>query len=129
MEINFESVKIGKQEIIVSQNDTAAHYGSGLIEVFATPAMVGLMENTAQLSIQPYLPKGYITLGIEINVKHIKATPIGMKVYCESILINVDGKKLLFEIKAHDEKGEIGTASHTRYIVDSKKFMDKLSES
>lgn len=117
-----------RAEHLVSSNDTASRYGSGLIEVFATPAMIGLMENTAHSSIQQFLPEGAITLGIEINAKHIKATPIGMKVFCEAELISVDGKKLFFEIKAWDEIAEIGTATHTRYVVDSKRFMEKLSE-
>jgi fluoroacetyl-CoA thioesterase len=112
--------------ITVEKKDTAAHYGSGLIEVFATPSMVGLMEGTAQTGVQKYLPEGYITLGIEINVKHIKATAVGMKVFCESVLISVDGKRLSFSIKAWDEAGDIGTATHIRYIVDAKKFMEKL---
>jgi len=127
MEVNLPKDIIYKQEMIVSLKDTAAHYGSGLIEVFATPAMIGFMEGTAQMSVRPYLPEGYITLGIEINVKHLKATPVGMNVFCESKLTGVDGKKLYFEIKAFDEKGEIGTASHTRYIVEAKKFMEKLT--
>jgi fluoroacetyl-CoA thioesterase len=127
MEINIPKDIVYKQEMTVTLNNTAAKYGSGLIEVFATPAMVGFMEGTAQMSVHPYLPEGHITLGIEINVKHLKATPVGMKVFCESKLIAVDGKKLTFELKAWDEKGEIGTATHIRYIVDSKKFMEKLN--
>lgn len=107
-------------------DDTAAKYGSGLVEVFATPALVGLIESTAQMSVQPYLPEGLITLGIEINVKHLKATPVGMHVFCESTLSAMDGNKLWFNIKAWDEKGDIGTATHLRYIVDAKKFMEKL---
>jgi fluoroacetyl-CoA thioesterase len=127
MEIKIPENVVYKQEMTVTVNDTAARYGSGLIEVFATPAMVGFMEGTAQMSVQPYLPEGHITLGIEIHVKHLKATPVGMKVFCESRLISIDGKKLTFEIKAWDEKGDIGTASHIRFIVDSKKFMEKLN--
>lgn len=118
----------GCLEIVVTDQDTAARYGSGLIEVFATPAMVGLMESCAQQSIMPYLPEGIITLGIEINVKHVKATPIGMKVICRSKLIAIDEKKLTFEIEAHDEKGLIGTSQHIRYMVNAEKFMQKLKE-
>ena len=126
MEFNLSIGIKGNKEIRVKTEDTAAYYGSGLIEVFATPAMIGLMENTAQLSVQSFLPKGFITLGTEINVKHLKATPIGMSVKCESKLINIEGKKLFFEVKAWDEKTEIGNGTHTRYIAESQIFMDKL---
>jgi predicted thioesterase len=127
MEVNLKPGIIKTFGKRVCIDDTAAKYGSGLIEVFATPALVGLMEGTAQMSVQPYLPVGCITLGTEINVKHLKATPVGMQVFCESTLIAVDGKRLWFEIKAWDEKGDIGTATHIRYIVDGKKFMEKLA--
>ena len=112
--------------ITVGVSDTASHYGSGLIEVFATPAMVALVEKTAQLSVQEHLPEGHITLGTEISVSHVKATPVGSNVVCESHLVSVDGKKLLFKVSAHDEKGLIGEGSHRRYIVESSKFMEKL---
>ena len=115
--------------ITVKEEDTAANYGSGMISVFATPAMIGLMENTAQSSVAELLPAGFITLGIEINAKHFKATPVGMNVICKSLLTKVDGKKLTFEISACDEKGKIGSATHIRYIVDSEKFMEKLNNS
>jgi fluoroacetyl-CoA thioesterase len=124
-------IKEGIEHIIsitVTAADTAACYGSGLIEVFATPAMVALMENTAQSSIANLLPQGSITLGIEINVKHHKATPVGMKVSCKSVLTRIEGKKLWFSITAWDEKAEIGTATHIRYIVDAKKFMERLKD-
>ena len=114
-------------EITVSSNDTAAKYGSGLIEVFATPAMVGLTENTAQSSVGKLLPEGFITLGTEINVQHLKATPVGMKVKCESVLIKSDNKKLSFEVTAWDEQAIIGKGTHERYIVEAKKFMEKLN--
>lgn len=118
----------GVKEIIVKDEDTAAHYGSGLIEVFATPAMIGLMEKTAQQSIQPYLPDGFITLGTEVSIKHLKATLIGIKVKCESKLIRQEGKKLFFEVNVWDENGQIGSGTHARYIIDTQKFMEKLSQ-
>lgn len=116
----------GEKEIIVQAEDTAARYGSGLIEVFATPAMIGLMESTAQQSVQHLLDDGLITLGTEVNIRHLKATPVGMKVNCKSKLISIEGKKLLFEVNASDETGIIGNGTHTRYIVDAEKFMAKL---
>ena len=116
----------GEKEIIVQTEDTAARYGSGLIEVFATPAMIGLMESTAQQSVQHLLDDGLITLGTEVNIRHLKATPVGMKVNCKSKLISIEGKKLLFEVNASDETGIIGNGTHTRYIVDAEKFMTKL---
>jgi fluoroacetyl-CoA thioesterase len=116
----------GHSEIIVKIEDTAASYGSGLIEVFATPAMIGLMESTAQLSIQSFLDEGFITLGTEVNIKHLKATPVGMNVRCETKLISIEGKKLVFEVSAFDEVAMIGNGTHSRYIVDAEKFMAKL---
>lgn len=117
----------GNISLVVELKDTAARYGSGLIEVFATPAMIGLMEATAQQSVMPMLPEGYITLGTEVHVKHLKATPVGGKVTCQTSLIDIDGRKLVFSVSASDEYGEIGSGTHTRFIVDEKKFMQKLN--
>lgn len=118
----------GHKEIIVSETDTASKYGSGLIDVYATPAMVSLMETTAQESIQKYLPSGFITLGTEVNIKHLKATPVGMKVKCESELVHIDGKKLTFKVDAYDDKGKIGEGTHSRFIVETKRFLEKLNQ-
>jgi predicted thioesterase len=123
---NLQIGVLGEKELIVSSENTASKYGSGLIDVFATPAMIALMEQTAQLSIQPFLPEGKITLGIEVNIKHLKATPIGVLVKCNSKLIEIDGKTLLFEVFAYDETGLIGKGTHTRYIVNANKFIEKL---
>ena len=126
MEINIPQAVKGEQVVFVNETNTAKAYGSGLIDVFATPAMVGLMENTAHTSIQEFLPQGMVTVGIEINVKHIKATPLGMKVICNSVLEKVEGKRLFFNVEAFDEVGKIGEATHIRYIVDAAKFVEKL---
>ena len=116
----------GKEEVVVAFENTAARYGSGLVEVFATPAMVALMEKTCLNSVLPYLPEGYGTVGVKVDIVHSKATPVGMKVVCESTLLEVDRRRLVFELVARDEKGEIGKGRHERFVIDTQKFMEKL---
>ncbi len=112
---------------IVTKDNTASRYGSGLVDVFATPAMVALMEKAALNAVLPHLPEGFNTVGTEVCVKHTKATPMGWEVYSKAILKEVDGKKLVFEVVAWDKEGEIGRGTHTRYIIDSKRFIEKFS--
>jgi predicted thioesterase len=88
--------------------------------------MVALMEKTCLVSVLPYLPEGHGTVGIRIETSHSKATPIGMKVTCESTLVEVDRRRLVFEVLAYDEKGEIGRGRHERFVIDAAKFMEKL---
>ncbi len=113
-------------EQVVEPENTAQRYGSGLLQVFATPAMVALMECAALHAVKDFLSPGFDTVGVEINVKHVKATPLGMKVRSEATLTQIEGKRLVFAVKAYDEQGEIGFGTHVRYIIDSKKFMEKL---
>lgn len=122
-------LKIGLNAIIektVTEDDTAFHHGSGTLKVYATPAMIGLMENASKNAIDLYLEPGDTTVGIEVNVKHIKATPIGMKVKCEAVVKDIQGKKITFLVKAYDENGLIGEGTHLRYIVNIDNFIGKL---
>lgn len=126
MELSIPVGTRGREELVVSHDDSAAKYGSGLVEVFATPAMVALMEKTCLRSVMPFLPAGLGTVGTKVDVSHSKATPLGMRVVCESTLIEVDRKRLVFEVVASDEKGEIGRGRHERFVIDTAKFMERL---
>ncbi len=113
-------------EIIVSPKDTASQYGSGSLDVFATPAMIALMEKTAMMCISAYLEKGQNSVGTEVNVKHIKATPLGEAVLCIAELIEIDRSKLTFNVEAFDKQGMIGQGIHKRFLIDEEEFMAKL---
>ncbi|UTC77773.1 thioesterase family protein [Treponema sp. OMZ 799] len=118
----------GKEEIIVNENHSAESLESGTLKVFGSPAMIALMEKTAWKSVQDYLEEGHGTVGILLEIKHVSATPLGMKVYCESELTGIDGKKLIFSVKAYDETGLIGEGTHERFIVNNEKFQKKTNE-
>lgn len=123
-------IKLGikrKQDLIVTDDVTASSYGSGLVDVFATPAMIALMESTCQLSVREFLNEGDMTVGTLVNVKHLKATPVGMRVECESELTFQDGRRLVFKVSANDERGLIGEGIHERFIVNREEFMHKLN--
>lgn len=118
----------GMSEVVVTQDNTAKSMGSGTLEVFATPAMIALMEKTASESVSSKLIEGESTVGVSVTVKHISATPIGCKIRCESKLVEIDRKKLIFEVEAYDEHGLIGSGMHERFLIDVNKFMNKANE-
>ncbi len=113
-------------QLTVNYTNTAAALGSGFLEVFATPAMIALMENTCAYCVQPFLEKEQGTVGIAINVKHTSASPIGATVICDCCLTEIDRKRLVFAVKCMDEKGIIGEGIHERFIIDNQRFMEKL---
>jgi fluoroacetyl-CoA thioesterase len=114
-----------KVEVSVSEAETAAHLGSGTVAVYATPAMVALMENAAVRALEGHLPPGQTTVGGRIDVRHLAATPVGMQVRAQAKLVEIQGRKLSFRIQAWDEVEQIGEADHIRFIVDESSFMER----
>ena len=115
----------GRQDTLVTEELTAVHVGSGLAKVYATPMMLALMEKTCMLSVAPFLQEGEETVGTLVEITHNSATPVGMKVYCESELIEIDRRRLVFKVSAYDERGLIGEGTHERFIVNGGKFQQK----
>ena len=109
----------------VEKADTALEVGSGSLLVYATPCMVALMEGAACEAIEAALPEGKTSVGTEISIKHIAATPVGMAVRAEAEVTAVDGNAISFAVAAYDEAGKIGEGTHQRYIVNTQRFLDK----
>ena len=116
---------IGEVKDIVNESNIAKTLRSGELRVYATPAMVALMEEAAYKSIQSELEDGKGTVGTVMNIKHIDSTPIGMEVTAKSELIEVDRRRLVFKVEAFDERGKIGEGIHERFIIDNEKFQIK----
>ena len=110
----------------VAAGNTAAAMGSGDLAVFATPAMVALMENAAMTAVASALAEGSTTVGAEMNVTHIKPSGPGAEITATAVLTEIEGRKLTFNVGARDAGGIIGEGIHIRYIVDREKFMAKL---
>ena len=114
-----------KKTEIVTDKNTADVYGSGGLAVYATPAMIALMEGAALFAVQPLLPDGWTTVGTEVNIRHISPSPPGMKVRARAELLGIDGRTLSYKVEAFDEAGKIGEGIHGRYIVETGKFLAK----
>ena len=117
----------GSCSILADESTSAKTMGSGTLDVFATPAMAALMEKTAWQSIAPYLQEGQGSVGTRLDITHDAATPLGMTVTCKSELIQVDGRRLVFEVTASDDKEIIGRGTHERFIIDNDKFLTKTA--
>jgi len=118
----------GEKSVTVTAKNTAAALGSGCLPVFATPAMIALMELCAAESVGDFLADGQSTVGTRIDVKHLSATPVGLTVRCETELVEIDRRRLVFACKAFDEAGLVGEGTQERFIVDNEKFMDKAGQ-
>lgn len=110
----------------VTEADTAARWGSGLVPVFSTPALVGLMESAAVAALHGHLPAGQTTVGGRIDVRHLAATPVGLTVRAAAELTAIEGRKLVFRIEAWDEQEKVGEALHERYLIDEARFMARV---
>ena len=114
------------ETLVVEHKDTAAVYGSGALEVFATPAMIALMEKTCLMSVCDKIGEGNTTVGIAVNIKHLKASPVGATIRCEAELTEVDRRRLVFKVQCFEGEALVGEGVHERFVVDSEKFMAKL---
>lgn len=117
----------GRAETVVNESNTAQAACSGALPVFGTPFMCALMEEAAWKSIAPHLEASQSTVGTRLNVSHDSATPVGMKVWAESEVTEVDGKRLVLTVAAFDERGPIGRGTHERFIVTDERFLAKTA--
>ena len=115
----------GQAEVLVTEDITARNVGSGTVVVLATPMMIALMEKTCLQSVRPFLEEGQDTVGTRVDVTHSAATPVGMTVRCESELIEIDRRRLVFRVTAWDDAGVVGEGMHERFIIDIAKFQAK----
>lgn len=121
----MEALKVGlvaERTTLVDQGNTAKSLGSGDVEVFGTPAMIALMEAAAVAAIEPYLDPGQSSVGIELQVEHVAATPLGQTVRSSAELTGIEGRRLTFQVTAWDQVALIGKGSHTRVLIDRERF-------
>ncbi|MGA9349598.1 MAG: thioesterase family protein [Anaerolineae bacterium] len=117
---------VGQSEMVVHEENTARHLGSGSVAVLATPEMVRLIEKAAVAAVDHLLPDGYCSVGVEVNVRHLAATPVGMMVRAQAELTAVEGRKLAFRVEADDEVEKIGEGEHKRVIIDVGRFEERV---
>lgn len=128
MEFNLEIGLTSELELTVEHKHTAEALGSGGVKVFSTPMMIALMEGAALQTVASHLPEDFTTVGLSLNIHHIAATPVGIKVTAKAELLQVEGKKLTFKVEAFDETEKIGEGTHERYIVQESRFLQKVSQ-
>jgi fluoroacetyl-CoA thioesterase len=113
---------IGKATLVVTDEHTAPRVGSGLIRVLATPVMINLIEAAALAACEKLLPTGHQSLGTRLDVSHIAATPVGMRVTATAEVSRIDGRHIFFNVSARDEHDLIGEGMHDRVVVDVERF-------
>jgi fluoroacetyl-CoA thioesterase len=116
----------GEAQLVVGEEHTAPHVGSGKVHVLATPVMVNLMEAAALAAAEKFLPAGHQSLGTHLDVRHIAATPVGMRVTARAELVKIDGRNLTFEVATRDECELIGDGTHVRVVVNVARFDQRV---
>ncbi len=117
----------GKAKTTVTKDNTAKAFCSGALEVFATPAMLSLMEECCWKMIQPELEEGQGSVGTKVDISHDRASAVGHTITCEATLTEIDRRRLTFEVTCFDENGPIGHGTHERFIIDNERFMAKAT--
>lgn len=118
----------GDATLVVADEHTAEHLQSGKLLVFSTPLMVALMEEAALKTVAPHLEPGQDTVGISLDIQHLAPTPVGMKVTAKAELVEVDRRRLVFNVEAFDEQEKIGQGNHQRMIIDVDRFLARVQE-
>lgn len=116
----------GRAELVVGEEHTAPRVGSGRVHVLATPVMINLFEAAALDALDKHLPPGYQSLGTVLNVRHIAATPVGMRVVAEAKIVRIEKRTVFLEVKATDEKELVGDGVHERVVVNVEKFSERV---
>jgi fluoroacetyl-CoA thioesterase len=124
--VALEPGSVHEDTLVVEEEHTAAHLGHGGLRVLSTPVMVAFMEGAARELVDPNLEPGYLSVGTGLNIKHLAATPQGMRITVRAELVRVEGRRLHFKVEVFDEKEKVGEGTHTRAIVNLKHFWDKL---
>jgi fluoroacetyl-CoA thioesterase len=122
----LEPGMVYEETLVVEEQHTAAHLGRGGGRVLATAVLVALMEAAARSLVDPNLEPGHLSVGTGLNIKHLAATPLGMRVTVRAELVSVAGRRLNFKVEAYDEREKVGEGTHTRAIVNLERFWDKL---
>ncbi len=116
-----------EETLVVDETNIASRMGNEGMDVFSTPDMIGLFEMTCKRSVDPFLEEGQGTVGVTVNVQHLAATPVGMKVTCKSELVETDRNRLVFRVEAYDEVEMIGKGEHQRFIVSTESFLKGIN--
>lgn len=119
---------VGEVEVVVEPRDTADALGNRGVHVLATPRLIALIEDAGIRAVQPHLPAGASTVGTRIDVKHLAATPVGMRVRVRAVLRDVDGRRYVFDVEAHDETEKVAEGTHERFQISQARFLERVAE-